>query len=301
MANAKPSIFISHISEEAELALILKENLLADFNHQVDIFVSSDLEQIAAGDDWLTSIRDALEVAGLDLILCSRLSITRAWVNFEVGAAWLKKIPIVPICHSGLQVGDLPVPYSVFNGLDAGDDRGLKKLYRGIARNLGIDCERDDFEPLAAAVQKFESSYAVSVRMRGQASALVDARQGERLVGTWEGTGRDLEVPDEIQYKTKLTYELKLELRRRQNVVSGELHVHSLERDLRMTAFIEMINAAEYFYFKYWVAVPNANHCGFMVMHLSSLGDQLEGMFLTNKILEHQIGLGKVVFKRAVN
>lgn len=64
-------------------------------------------------------------------------------------------------------------------------------------------------------------------------------------------------------------------------------------------AFMEMINdSGDYFYFKYWLAIPHANHCGFMLMQLSILGDELEGTFLTNKIRERQIGLGQVSFRR---
>src|SRR5262245_22760925 len=103
------SIFISHISEEQALAALLKKHMMSDFGEYVTVFVSSDLESINAGDEWLKSIKKALATASFELTLSSRVSITRPWVNFEVGAAWLKHIPIVPVCHSGLQVSDLPV------------------------------------------------------------------------------------------------------------------------------------------------------------------------------------------------
>jgi hypothetical protein len=299
MNTAVPTIFISHISEESELAGLLKQHLINDFGTSVRVFVSSDLESITAGDDWLKSIDNALNVASVELILCSRLSITRPWVNFEVGAAWLKKIPIVPICHSGMQTCDLPVPYSILNGVEAGQERELRKLYGGIAKTAGVDLPDADFGQLASAVRAFESAYAAEVRMRGQGGALIDLKQGERLVGTWHGTGCDLEIPGHVEYKGKLSYELTLELRRRQNMIGGEFQIQTFERNRTDTAFIELINiSGEYFYFKYWVALPHANHCGFMVMQLSTLGDELEGMFLTNKIFERQIGLGKIAFHR---
>ena len=50
----KPKLFISHISEEEELASILKEHLLDDFLGVVDVFVSSDGGSIAAGAAGLT-------------------------------------------------------------------------------------------------------------------------------------------------------------------------------------------------------------------------------------------------------
>jgi hypothetical protein len=92
---------------------------------------------------------------------------------------------------------------------------------------------------------------------------------------------------------------LRLELRRRQNQITGELHVRDGESEVEHMAFMEMINdSGDYFYFKYWLAIPHANHCGFMLMQLSILGDELEGTFLTNKIRERQIGLGQVSFRR---
>ncbi|MDX6500358.1 MAG: hypothetical protein QOG23_3618 [Blastocatellia bacterium] len=299
MSIAVVTIFISHISEERELADILKQHLIADFGKKVRVFVSSDLESINAGDEWLKSIKTALNRAKVELILCSRLSITRPWVNFEVGAAWLRKIPIVPVCHSGLQVGDLPVPYNAWNGVEAGEERDLEKLYKSIAKSAGVKSPAVDFRAFAAAVQGFESTYAVEVRMRGKGGALVDLNQADRLVGTWKGQGCDIEIPKTLKYKTKFSYELTLNLQRRQGLISGKFEVHTFERDRTDTAFIELINVSgEYFYFKYWVAIPQANHCGFMLMQLSIAGDELEGIFLTNKLFERQIGLGKLLFRR---
>jgi hypothetical protein len=299
MSTGVVTIFISHISEERELADLLKQRLVSDFRKRIRVFVSSDLESINAGDEWLKSIKTALNRAKVELILCSRLSITRPWVNFEVGAAWLRKIPIVPVCHSGLQVGDLPVPYNAWNGIEAGEERDLEKLYKSIAKSAGVKSPAVDFAAFATAVQGFESTYAVNVRMRGKGGALVDLNQADRLVGTWKGQGADIEIPKTLKYKTKFTYELTLNLQRRQGLISGTFTVHTFQRDRTDTAFIDLINVSgEYFYFKYWVAIPQANHCGFMLMQLSIAGDELEGIFLTNKLFERQIGLGKLLFRR---
>ena len=65
----KPKIFISHISEEADLAAILKEHIAKDFLNLVDVFVSSDTESIMAGENWLNSIESALQDACIELIL----------------------------------------------------------------------------------------------------------------------------------------------------------------------------------------------------------------------------------------
>jgi hypothetical protein len=201
MTSKVPTIFVSHISPEAELARLIKAQIIKAFGSAVTVFVSSDVESIDAGEDWLTSIQTALKVASLELILCSRLSITRPWVNFELGAAWLKKIPIIPICHSGLQVHDLPMPYSALNAVEADQEHDLRKLFARIGKIVDVDTPNVDFRNMAAAIDEFQKSYAVDVRMRGLAGALVDSKRGERLVGTWDGNGCDLEIPGFITYK----------------------------------------------------------------------------------------------------
>jgi hypothetical protein len=297
MSTSVPTIFISHISEEKELALILKRHLAADFGGRVRVFVSSDMESIMTGDDWLESVKRALDAASLELILCSRVSIGRAWVNFEAGAAWLKKIPIVPVCHSSYPACDLPIPFSLLQAAEVGQESGLRLIYFRIATTLKVDVPEVDFGRITKEVQEFESRYVPSARIHGHGA--IDLRQGERVIGSWKGAGRDLEVPGEIEYKTKQSYELNLELRRQHHTIAGEFHFRTIEREREDTAFIELVNiSGEYFYFKYWLAVSQANHCGFMVLELSRLGHELEGVFLTNKVFERQIGLGKLVWRR---
>ncbi|MBI5841208.1 MAG: toll/interleukin-1 receptor domain-containing protein [Chloroflexi bacterium] len=111
-------IFLSHVSTEGLLALVLKEWIQTIFNGRIKVFVSSDIKNIAAGDLWLGDVRRALVRARLLVILCSPHSVTRPWVNFEAGCAWLKKIPVIPVCHSGQKPEHLPSPLFLFEGLD---------------------------------------------------------------------------------------------------------------------------------------------------------------------------------------
>ena len=96
------AVFISHISEEALLAEELKDIVESTFLGQYSVFVSSDSESIRPGDNWLEKINSSIEDAKLMLILCSKMSVGRPWINFEAGCGWVKRIPIIPICHSGL-------------------------------------------------------------------------------------------------------------------------------------------------------------------------------------------------------
>ncbi len=98
----RPRIFISHISEEKAPAAQLKRALTRDFLGLVDVFVSSDTESISAGEEWLQSVAKALRECAAVVILCSPESVKRPWINVEAGAAWMRDIPLVPVCHLGL-------------------------------------------------------------------------------------------------------------------------------------------------------------------------------------------------------
>jgi len=126
-------IFLSHVSTEGLLALVLKEWIQAVFDDRIKVFVSSDMKNIAAGDPWLGDIRKALERSRLLIILCSPHSVTRPWVNFEAGCAWLKKIPVIPVCHSGQRPEHLPSPLFLFSGLDMRDTDFPEKLIQNLA------------------------------------------------------------------------------------------------------------------------------------------------------------------------
>lgn len=107
---AKTRVFISRISAETALAQALKERLRRDFRGLLDIFVSSDQTTIRAGSKWLDEVDKALKGADVQIVLASRESVGRPWVNFEAGAVWLRGIPVIPVCRSGMTPEALPVP-----------------------------------------------------------------------------------------------------------------------------------------------------------------------------------------------
>ena len=146
--------FISHVNEEAEVAARLKAALTRDFLRMLEVFVSSDGESIAAGDEWLESIDAALQQSHLMLILCSPTSIRRPWINFEAGAAWMRKIPVIPLCHAGLTPADLPAPLSLRQGLQLTESRGLQRLYKRVADELNCAVPDAALDSLASALGK---------------------------------------------------------------------------------------------------------------------------------------------------
>lgn len=137
--NSKPLIFVSHAATDAAVAALFKEDIEKHFLGLCDIFVSSSLDSISAGQEWLATIKDNLSRCSILLGLLSPAALSRPWVYFEFGAGWIRNIPTIPICHSGLSRDDLPVPISVMQAIHLTEEGHLKHLYEAhIARALSL-------------------------------------------------------------------------------------------------------------------------------------------------------------------
>lgn len=160
-------VFISHISSETELAQCLKKHLDKHFPDLLEIFVSSDRESIQAGSKWLDEVDKALKSADLQIILCSKESVGRPWVNFEAGAVWLRGIPVIPLCHSGVKPNDLPVPLGMLQGIVCGEATGLQKLFDAFAELVSVKVPGADFAKVAAELNEIENKY-IAARQSAQ-------------------------------------------------------------------------------------------------------------------------------------
>jgi hypothetical protein len=127
--TAMADIFISHIHEEAEVALALKayfeEQMGRPLGRKPEIFVSSDRWQMRSG-NWLERIRKDLDSAQVVVLVLSKRSVKRPWVNFEAGAAWWTKPneAIIPVCLGNLKPGKMPKPYSDLTAWDLEEGLG---------------------------------------------------------------------------------------------------------------------------------------------------------------------------------
>ena len=81
-------VFISHISEEAALASVLKSWIESAFLGQVECFVSSN--DMTSGELWFSRLGEELTDAMVMLVLCSKNSVSMPWINFEAGQATSK-------------------------------------------------------------------------------------------------------------------------------------------------------------------------------------------------------------------
>jgi len=154
-------LFVSHISDEAEMARLLHRQLEEDFIGQVKFFTSSDVGSISAGEEWLTAIHEALEESAAVLVLCSKVSVTRPWVQFELGSAWMKGTRIIPVCHSGMEPRDLPMPLAQLQSVQLGTQVGLDRLYQAVVEVLEWPKvpQPKDQDRFLADVQALESRF----------------------------------------------------------------------------------------------------------------------------------------------
>lgn len=135
----KKIIFVSHTSTEAAFAICLKECIEKTFPHHVQGFVTSDPRDLRAGKLWLKEIETNLGNAAGIIVVCSPSSITRPWIHFEAGCAWIRGVPIIPICHAGFTRGQLEQPIATFQGLNLEDKDFAKQLLESIAELLGLE------------------------------------------------------------------------------------------------------------------------------------------------------------------
>lgn len=193
-SDRKPLIFISHIHEEGELAKLLKDAIETEFGGFVEVFVSSDHQGIAqgvgiaAGAHFVEAVEDGLVNCVAALYLISAKSISRPWVNFELGAVWCRgavqkangkdRIMVLPICHSGTSRSSLPAPLNAMNAINGNNSADLEFAMKSLQRVLGVAGAplRTDFEALAKHIGEKEKRYTVGDDYR----KFVWALSGER-------------------------------------------------------------------------------------------------------------------------
>src|SRR5947208_1192213 len=105
-------IFISFIHEDEFVATAVRNFLMEELDMHSEVFMSSDQWKIYAGEKWLDRIIAELSGAKVVILLLSKASVERPWVNFEAGGAWLANKVIIPACFGGISKGNLPKPYS---------------------------------------------------------------------------------------------------------------------------------------------------------------------------------------------
>ena len=131
-------LFLSHITEEAPVAKVLKEWIESTFPGHLEVFASTNPSDNPIGTKWIQTVHSALRDSELLILIGSPASISRPWINFEAGAAWIRDIDIITLCHSGLATGSLPPPLSEFQSVSISDTSVTERLFKRFADKLGL-------------------------------------------------------------------------------------------------------------------------------------------------------------------
>ncbi|SDJ19320.1 toll/interleukin-1 receptor domain-containing protein [Halanaerobium congolense] len=154
MSAKKFKIFLSHIHEEREIAIFLKQKIEEEFLRAVEVFVSSDDSCIGGGDLWLSRISEELEECNLVLILASPKALKRPWINFEAGAGWFMNKKVIPVCIKGVTPLTLEQPLKSLQvrNIEIKDD--LRGLLFDIANNSNLDEPKSNINELFSKVKE---------------------------------------------------------------------------------------------------------------------------------------------------
>jgi TIR domain len=155
----KSLVFISHIHEEKEIANEFKNLIEESFLGMIEVFVSSNEESIGMGQRWLDNITSVLKDSSVEILLCSPESVKRPWINFEAGAGWIRDIPVIPLCHSGMTPSNLPIPLNMLEAATANEISSLKLIFPVLARAIGSSVPNIDFTDFVEKVKDFEDRY----------------------------------------------------------------------------------------------------------------------------------------------
>ena len=131
-------IFLSHIVEETALALSFKDWIESSFGGQCEVFLSCDRENIPAGTDWLDQLEAVFNETVIFIVLCSPAALSRPWTTFETGCGWIKRLPILVLCHSHQKKERLPLPFSRVQALELEDPSFIGDFLEILASRLGF-------------------------------------------------------------------------------------------------------------------------------------------------------------------
>jgi TIR domain len=136
-------VFISHSSEDAELASILVQLITtALVLRSQDIRCTSvDGYRLPGGSDADEQLRDEALAAECFLGIISPQSLASAYVLFELGARWGAKRHLVPLLVPGLKPQALKGPLRGLNALSCGSMAEIHQLISELASRLKVQAE----------------------------------------------------------------------------------------------------------------------------------------------------------------
>lgn len=108
----------------------------------------------------MENITTSLSKCAIELILCSPKSVKRPWINFEAGAGWVREIPVIPLCHSGMTPSELPIPLNLLQAANISDISSLKLIFPVLANSIEAKCPNILFDDFIENMKMLEKKYS---------------------------------------------------------------------------------------------------------------------------------------------
>lgn len=203
-------IFISHIHEEEEIVLEFRDLMYKIFGDTINFYL---FQKSESGVDMVDSITKNLNDSQIIVIFCSPESISKPWINFEIGFSnKMKKDEnqkiIIPILYFNLKKEQLPSYLSnlIYVKLDLDKKAFQKTILRLIFKFTKISSEgmifNFDLENLESFINDFYKKY---VRIHGRYQSLIELKNK-----MYEKVNKNLS--EYMFYKDKLLLKKEAEL-----------------------------------------------------------------------------------------
>lgn len=147
-------VFISHITEEKPVALVLQKYLKLSFGGNFRVFVSSDAKSIGGGKNWYNHVIDNLRVSKVVLVLISQESGRREWINFEAGFGEGMGGLVIPVAIRNFPLVRMSFPMAGIQGRNV-DDIGT--ILEDVANHIGFAPAEVDANAYLAEIREAES------------------------------------------------------------------------------------------------------------------------------------------------
>src|ERR1700688_1595779 len=133
------SIFISHSSKDADLALALIDLLKAGLGLMSDQIRCSSVDgyRLPVGVNTEGKLREEVNAAKVVVGLITPSSLASYYVMFELGARWGANLFLAPLL-AGVKASELSGPLGLLNALSANNEAQLHQLLEDISKHLGL-------------------------------------------------------------------------------------------------------------------------------------------------------------------
>ena len=181
-------IFLSHDSRDAELAKVISDAIIRASLQQINVWYSSDSSSeggLRPGHVWVDEVRSQLRSSCVLLVLITKNSVDRPWINFEGGFGFSNDAcHIVPI-FVGVSIRDVESPFKIFQCYELNSLESLKKFLAKFFKDLSVNFDEEMVSPFLSSTATI-LEYVVSHSVNEKESNFNSSKQLEICLDIFE-------------------------------------------------------------------------------------------------------------------